>query len=322
MLFVAVYYDSAYCKREEVWKHEGHRRVGHNQDDRLLIVNADDFGMCHSANAGIQQLLEEGAISSATLMMPCGWAKEAADWSARHPQYDVGVHLTFTSEWSGYKWGPVTRHAAVRSLVTDEGYFPADCASFERQADPEHVRTEIISQIDMALSTGLQPTHLDNHMGSLYGLATGRDFLAVVLDICAEYGLPFRLPKSLPTVSRVTPEMAERSKAAVALAEAKGVVILDNLLGLPFELGEGETYESFKASMAQLLRRLQPGISEIIIHPAHVTDELKSIHGQWRKRGMEFDVFRDPDIRRVIEDEGIRLIRWADLRDVQRRLHR
>lgn len=293
--------------------------LGYRSDARLLIVNADDFGMCHAANEGIQQLLTEGAVSSATVMMPCGWAKEAVSWAASHPECDVGVHLTFTSEWPLYKWGPVTRDGGVSSLITGEGYFPADSLSVERNAEPREIRKEIESQIEMALNMGLSPTHLDNHMGSLYGLKTGTDFLDVVFEICAAYGMPFRLPRYTDIGLDIRPEAAKLAERRAAQADAKGVVILDYLLGLPFELGEGETYEKFRDSMASLLRSLKPGVSELIIHPSYVTDELKAINPEWRKRGMEFDVFRDPFIREVIAAEQIRMIRWTDLQDLQRR---
>ncbi|MCM3338466.1 polysaccharide deacetylase family protein [Paenibacillus sp. MER TA 81-3] len=290
--------------------------LGYQATDRLLIVNADDFGMCHATNEAIKQLLDEGAVSSATVMMPCGWAQDAAVWSAAHPQADVGIHLTFTSEWEGFKWGPVNRRGDTSSLVTAEGYFPSDCLAFEQQADLEQVRDEIIAQLEMAYAIGMNPTHLDNHMGSLYGLATGRDFLDIVFDVCAEYGLPFRLPKSIEGM-QLPPEMGPLALQRAEQAAAKGVVILDELLSLPYASQEGQSEEQMKAAMIALLRSLKPGLSEIIIHPSFITGELQAITPHWERRGMEFQLLLDPDMKQVIADEGIHLIRWADLRDVQ-----
>ncbi|CAM2986242.1 polysaccharide deacetylase family protein [Paenibacillus sediminis] len=294
------------------------QRLGYSSADRLLIINGDDYGMCHANNRAIQGLLSEGIISSATVMMPCTWAKEAVTWAASHPQYDVGVHLTFTSEWESYKWGPVTRNGEVSSLITEEGYFPQDSKTFELSADEEEVRAEIIHQIELAIQMGLNPTHLDNHMGSLYGLATGRDFLEIVFDICASYGLPFRMPRNIDIGIDVPSEMAEIAKLRAQQADEKGVIILDYLLGLPFQEVEGETYETFRYSMASLLHSLKPGVSEIILHPSVVTDELQAINPHFKKRGMEFELFRDPFIKQVIKEEGIHMIRWRDLRDLQR----
>lgn len=296
------------------------KALGYDEGERLLLVNADDYGLCHSVNSGIQQLLLDNTVSSATLMMPCGWAREAALWSARHPQIDVGVHFTFTSEWDLYRWGPVNRKGSTDSLVTNENYFPKDSKTFEQQADPEQVKQELIAQVEMALAMGMKPSHADNHMGSLYGLATGRNFLAIVLDVCASYGLPFRLPRYLLQENGqvAPPELAEQAKQLTKLADSKGVVILDYLVGLPFQLQDGEDYDSLKTSMQQLLKSLHPGVTELIIHPSLVTEELHAFHGQPLKRGMELELFRDSEIRQTLQDEGIRMIRWRELQKLQR----
>lgn len=296
------------------------KALGYSEKERLLLINADDFGLCHSVNSGIQQLLLDNIVSSATLMMPCGWAREAALWSARHPQIDVGIHLTFTSEWDFYRWGPVNRKGSTASLVTNEGYFPKDSKTFEQQADADQVRDELIAQIEMALAMGMKPTHADNHMGSLYGLATGRNFLPAVLDVCASYGLPFRLPRYLLQENGqiAPPELAEQAKQVAQLADAKGVVILDYLVGLPFQLQDGETFESLKTNMQLLLKGLHTGVTELIIHPSLVTEELTAFHGQPEKRGMELELFRDADIQQTLQEEGIRIIRWRELQKLQR----
>ncbi|MFD0958977.1 polysaccharide deacetylase family protein [Paenibacillus chungangensis] len=296
-------------------------RLGYHAEDRLLLVNADDYGLCHSVNVAVQEMLVLGAVSSATVMMPCAWAYEAAKWSAHHPQYDVGVHLTFTSEWGPYRWGPVTRTGDVSSLVTAEGYFPSDSRSVEETADTAQLKQEMKNQIEMAISLGMSPTHADNHMGSLYGLQTGRHFLADVLDVCAEYGLPFRLPRYVlqENGSIAPPDMQEQARQVAALADAKGVVILDYLVGLPFALGDGETYDALKGEMIALLGNLHAGVTELIIHPSKVTDELRSFHREPEKRGMEHRLFMDEDIKKVLQKEGIRLIKWSELQSLQQR---
>ncbi|REK77087.1 polysaccharide deacetylase family protein [Paenibacillus paeoniae] len=294
--------------------------LGYGADDRLLLINADDYGVCHSVNTAVQQLLTEGVISSATIMMPCGWAREAAHWSAAHPQFDVGVHLTLTSEWEPYSWGPVTQNGDVSSLTTDEGYFHPDVRSFEEHAESSQVKQELIHQIEKAIKLGVSPSHADNHMGSLYGLQTGKHFMPEVLDICAAYGLPFRLPRYVQVESGgiAPPELEAQARAIAALADSKGVVILDYLLGLSFQLQKGETFASFKSDMQQLLTTLKPGVTEVIIHPSHLTDELNAFHREPVKRGMELQIFRDADVRKTIEEQGIKLIRWSDLQRLQR----
>ncbi|WP_338551463.1 polysaccharide deacetylase family protein [Paenibacillus sp. KS-LC4] len=294
--------------------------LGYSSDERLLIVNADDYGLCDSVNKAVEQLLEERAVSSATIMMPCPAAREAARWSAQHQEHDVGVHFTFTSEWDNYRWGPVSKSEDVPSLLAEDGYFPKDSRTFELQADSEQVERELVAQIELALQLGMKPSHADNHMGSLYGLETGKHFLPIVFDVCAKYGLPFRLPRHLPgdRVQTASPELAEQAKQLGMLADSKGVIIPDYLVGLPFQLQAGETYVSFKEAMKQQLRSLKPGLTELIIHPSLVTDELFSFHGQPEKRGLEFQLFRDREIVQVLHGEGIRLVRWSELQRVQR----
>ncbi|MCQ6560121.1 polysaccharide deacetylase family protein [Paenibacillus mendelii] len=294
--------------------------LGYGPQDRLLIVNADDFGLCHSTNLGIERLLVDGVVSSATIMMPCGWAREAALWSARHPHLDVGVHYTFTSEWDAMKWGPVYRGGPTLSLVTAEGYFQRDVKRFERQAAASEVRCELAAQVEMALELGVNVTHADNHMGSLYGLQLGRHFLVEVFEVCAQYGLPFRLPRHLLLESGqvAPPVLAKQAREMAELADSMGVIVLDYLLGLPFRAAPGETYDVMKQQMLGILGNLHPGVTEIILHPSLVTEELTAFHGAPDRRGMEMELFRDPDIRQKLQAEGIIPIRWRDLRNLQR----
>ncbi|MWC28225.1 polysaccharide deacetylase family protein [Paenibacillus sp. MMS18-CY102] len=295
------------------------RALGYGEADRLLIINADDFGLCHSSNETISSLLVGGYVSSATLMLPCSWAREAALWGARHPDLDIGVHWTMTSEWDLYKWGPVCRTSPTSSLVTSEGYFPKDVKAFERQAEQAEVKAELIAQLEMALKLGIRPTHADSHMGSLYGLATGRDFLTVVFEVCAAYGLPFRLPRNLLTETGqvAPPELAEVALKRAEEAEAYGIVVLDYLLGLPFSEEPGETYEAYREQFIQLLVSLKPGVSEIIVHPAAATDELQAFHGQAAKRDWERRLLQDDAVLRTIEEQQLIRIGWRELQRLQ-----
>lgn len=295
-------------------------QLGYSEQDRLLIINCDDFGLSASFNEGIQQLLQARTVSSATVMLPCAYARAAASWSAANSQYDVGVHFTFTSEWDTYKWGPVTRNADVSSLVTKEGYFYADCQGFEQAASPSQVALELNHQIELALTLGMKPTHADSHMGSLYGLVTGRHFLLEVFDVCAHYGLPFRLPRFVnPAQQEVVPQAVEPQLRALAqLADQKGVVLIDYLIGLPFESTEGETTDGFLQQLTDYLKKLKPGVSELIVHPSAPSAELSYFHRHAGKRIIEWEALQRPELQQFLQDEGIKLIGWRELQDVQR----
>lgn len=289
-------------------------------NERFLIINADDFGMSHSTNQAVMQMTEAGAISSATVMVPCPWFQEAASYCKSNPQANIGIHLTFTSEWSKYKWGPVTRNSNVSSLITKEGYFPRKCEEVELNAIADDIRKEIRNQIELAISMGIKPTHLDNHMGSLYGLSYGNDFLEIIFDFCEEYDLPFRLPKYIGTeieknaASRVITMLKER----ISSAEKRGITILDYLISDSTGMYKTGDYEKVKNQVKKTIKNLKCGVSEIYIHPAFICDELKEITKSADKRQMEYNLFMDEEIRDTIKEENVSLISWKELYDIKK----
>ena len=302
-------------------------RLGLGADARAIILNADDLGMCRAANRAILPLLREGFLDSSTVMVPCPWAPDALAAAAADPGLDVGVHLVLTSEWTRYRWRPLT--GTGTSLVDDAGYFPGAVDVVERQARDEDVAAELAAQLNAALAAGVDVSHLDNHMGSVYGLATGRSFLPQVLELAAARGLPFRLPRSLDGLGAMgadpdAPGSQAILDAATAAADAAGVVILDRLWTHPFELaGEGtpdaEGYDAVKAGFLDLLRGVHPGVTEIFLHPMLHDDELRdAVDYAAPKRGYEERLLRDPDVAAVIADEGLVRVGWRDLRAVQR----
>ncbi|HHV81612.1 TPA: ChbG/HpnK family deacetylase [bacterium] len=287
-----------------------------SRNERYLIINADDLGMCHSSNEAIFKLFEDGFISSSTLMTPCPWVKEVAKYYRSHPDIDIGVHLTFTSEWKYYKWGPVTKNKIVDSLITEEGYFPERSEDVELRANREDVREEIKNQIDLAVKLGISPSHLDNHMGSLYGLTFGNSFLDIIFEFCQRYNFPFRLPKILDEeMKQGLPEAAiSNYEKMIDIADQNGIKLIDHLISYSFSLEDGEDYTSFKERVISILRNLKPGINELYIHPGLNTEELKAINPHWEKRYMEFKLYQDEKLWKVLQEEGIKLIRWKDLR--------
>ncbi|XEC93724.1 ChbG/HpnK family deacetylase [Paenibacillus tarimensis] len=129
-------------------------------------------------------------------MTTCEAANEAAALCRHMPSSHIGIHLTLTSS-ENLRIKPVYQKHSLDSLVTKDGYFPRDISQLEQHADPEQVRLELKAQINKALAMGIDPTHLDSHGGSVFGLAAGCDFLEVVLDLCEQYRLPFHLPRRI-----------------------------------------------------------------------------------------------------------------------------
>lgn len=296
-------------------------RLGLAPGARAIILNADDFGMCHAANTAIVDLLTTGSIDSTTVMVPCSWSPEALTFAASRTDLDVGVHLVLTSEWSRYRWRPLT--GTGTSLVDADGFFPVDVATVERSASDDDVAAELTAQLQAALTAGVDVTHLDNHMGSVYGLVTGRDFLRPVFELAARNGLPFRLPRRMDGVGEDAVLQAKLDEAAAA-ADAMGVVIIDRLWSHPFELlregePEEETYEQVRDGFIALLRAVPAGVTEIYLHPMIDDDELRAaVDFSAAKRGYELRLLTDPVVRQAIDDEALVRIGWRDLRDLQR----
>lgn len=296
-------------------------RLGLAPGARAIIINADDFGMCHAANTAIVELLTSGGADSSTVMVPCAWSPEALAFAASRTDLDVGVHLVLTSEWRRYRWRPLTGTATT--LVDADGFFPADVVAVEQGASDADVAAEIAAQLQAALDAGVDVTHLDNHMGSVYGLATGRDFLPQVYELAARHGLPFRLPRSMDGVG-VDPSLQQVLDEAAAAADALGVEIVDRLWSHPFELvGEGtpdeETYEQVRDGFIALLRAVPAGVTEIFLHPMVDDDELRAtVDFAAAKRGYERRLLADPAVLQAIDDEGLVRIGWRRLRDLQR----
>ena len=289
--------------------------LGFNSNDRVLIINADDFGMCHSENVATMDLLLYGSISSATIMTPCSWFSEAAEFCKNNPQADVGIHLTLTSEWKRYKWGSVASTDLVPSLLTYEGYFPEGTLYVELWASPFEVEIELRAQIEKALQFGIVPTHIDNHMATVYGLYTGKDFLDIVFDLSKQYGLPFRLPRNLPEyyIQQLPQERINKFHALADSLVAEGYVLPDHLHSINY----GNTYTETFSNYRDFLMNLQPGVTELYIHAAKESDEIKAITNAWRNRDFDYRIFMANEMKDLIDSLDIHLIGWRDLQELQ-----
>ena len=283
--------------------------------DKYLIINADDFGMCHAANAATFDLLEKGGITSATIMTPCGWAPEAIMWAKEHPQYAIGVHLTFTAEWKNYRWRPVSNAPAL-SLRDKDGYMHFHCDTFEANAKPEEVEAEIRAQVAFAKGFGFEPSHLDNHMGSLYGLEQKQCFLPLVFKICQEMGYPFRMMSQ--SYAGAPAELTGLIHQMGQLAISMGVPILDYLWEHSWSGEQSKSYEAFRDYMLERFHSCPDGIVETYIHPSLECEELKHTSSVWYRRVWEHRLFADPATRQHIESCGIKLINYRDLAAMRR----
>lgn len=290
-----------------------------NTNERYLIINADDFGMCHSTNQAIMKMYQDQVITSSSIMTVCPWYEEAAEFLRENQHLDVGIHLTFTSEWDLYKWGPIN-HNSTSSLMDEKGYFYNNCLDFEKTSTSDDVISEIKAQLHKAQQSDIILNNIDNHMGSLYGIMTGKSYLPEVLTISSELNLGFRFPKNMSEARKksVSPKMLNAMDAICHLAIEKSVPLIDYLVEYPFQLTENETYTSFKDSVINQLKDLKPGVSELYIHPSVESQEIMSINPSWKKRVMEYRLFYEDKLWNTIDREGIKVIKWNDLAQLQR----
>ena len=269
-------------------------RLGYAADARLLIVNCDDLGSSASANRATQAALATGMATSATLMVPCPWALDGVEKGAAG---GLGVHLTLTCEYPGYRWRALTGAA---SLHDDQGYMPATTQAVWAKADLADVRAECRAQIDQAHAWGVDVTHLDAHMGTMQ---VDPRYFALLVDLAADYDLPLRMwgPRA----------EQQLGFAGRAMAAARGLVFPDHM---------ASTWgKPAKPAFAKILAGLRPGVTEIYVHPVEDGPELRGYdpdHPQVRVDDL--DCVTDPALPGQIAAAGARLISFAPLRDLQR----
>jgi predicted glycoside hydrolase/deacetylase ChbG (UPF0249 family) len=280
-------------------------RLGYKTSDRLLIINGDDVGMCHTANLATIDCLEHGLMTSATIMVPCPWFPEIARYAKSHPEKDFGIHLVQTSEWQTYRWGPVTSRTSVPGLIDPNGYLWHETPDVYKHATPAEAESEARAQIKMALAAGIDVTHLDSHMGVMQ---YDHRFFASYVKLGKEFKLPLRMgdPEQFKQAGRL--ELREQTAAT-------GIVFPDHFVHETKRHGEAD-----KAFWLRVLAGLKPGVTELYFHAGMRTDELKAITNSWETRSTEHDLFTtDPDIRKCLEDHHIIRIGYRALRDLQRR---
>ncbi len=280
-------------------------------ETRYLILNADDYGMSQSTNEAVEDLFENGFITSTTLMTPCPWAEDGVARAKRNKKMRVGLHTTLTSEWTGYRWGPVSREA-VPSLLDAAGYMPRTVKELLKKSNPQDVQTELSAQMRFMMERDLPPTHLDNHMGSVYGLE-GPNYLEIIFTLCAPRRLGFRMPRSAEGFGIVPPELAAQVGMLNNMANSLGIGLLERLLEFGRPVTPSDTYETVLAQYIKAATEgCVPGVNEMFMHPALETPELKAIYPGWQMRVWEHRVLKDQAFKDALDAAGIVLTTWVD----------
>jgi predicted glycoside hydrolase/deacetylase ChbG (UPF0249 family) len=269
--------------------------LGYPSGSALLVITSDELGVTHASNGGVYESLRQGQATSAGLVVPGPWAREAA---ARYRGEDVGVHLTLNAEYDLYRWGPITH---CPSLLDGDGGFPRTLEDLWEHADTEEVRRECRAQIERAIYWGFDITHLSAHLGAL---ELRPEFFDVALDLAVEFRLPLRLP---PASDEKQVGFPFRS-----LAAAEGVISPDHLVRVP-------RTHSTRRAFDRLLSDLRPGVTEVVLRPALDTAELRAVAPDWPSRVDDHDLVLDArSLEDLLQRTGVTRIAYRSMRDLQR----
>lgn len=258
--------------------------------------------MAHSIDAAAIKALETGLVNSASIMVPCPWFPEIAAYARRHPDADLGLHLTLTSEWISYRWRPLL---GLSSLVDSRGYLSASEIDAAARMDPRQAEAEIRAQIARARAAGIDPTHLDSHMGTLY---QNKELFEVFLRVAREEKIPARISRA---------QAAAPFRAALLRPSD---VVIDEIITIDSTVPSDQWVQWYTSA----IKRIRPGITEIVFHPAYDDPEMQAItagHPHWGAawRQRDFDFFTSDEFRRLLRENNIRLVTWREVNALTRR---
>jgi chitin disaccharide deacetylase len=274
-------------------------RLGYKPSARLLVIHADDLGMNHSVNRATFEALEKGWVTSASILVPCPWFPEVVAWSKRHPDADLGIHQALNSEWTSFRWGPVSSKDKVPTLLDSDGYFPLDTPAVTQNAKLSEVETELRAQIDRAREAGIPVTHLDSHMGALFGSAN-------LFSLYQKMGCTYRLP------------ILEARAGTHAPPEGVSPPPEEVLVEKVIEIEPGVAPQNWASWYQEQLKQLGPGVYEVIVHLAYDDEEMRGAtydHPDWGAawRQRDLDMMKSPQFHQFLKEQGFVLVGWRDL---------
>lgn len=273
--------------------------LGYPADSKLLIVHADDLAVAHSVDIASFDALDKNGVTSASIMVPCPWLNEVAAYAKTHPNADLGLHLTLTSEWKNYRWGPVESKDKVASLLDPSGYLWPETGPAAQNIKAEEAEREIRAQLERAIAVGIHPTHLDSHMGVLFARP---DLFAAYVKVAHDYHLPF-------LAVRVADERAK----LLSLLSEKDAIVDSIVMANP-----AAHADQWKEFYETAIKNLKPGLTEMIVHLGHDDAELQAVTidhpdfgSAWRQRDYVF--VTSPEFKKALAENHIVLIHWRDL---------
>jgi predicted glycoside hydrolase/deacetylase ChbG (UPF0249 family) len=288
------------------------KKLGFSSRDRVVIVHVDDVGMCLSSIEAFFELYDFGTISSGALMAPCPWFPEVAARCAARPEVDVGIHATLTSEWKGYRWGPLSTRDPRSGLLDMGGYFPRSSEEVQAKGDAEAAARELATQTAMVYAAGVDPTHIDSHMAAV----AHEKFMEAYVAQAEAHKIPPMLPNPDSAVfAKIVPDAERRARFAAYLRMLgeRGMPLMDSIVAMPLDEPKDQT-----ETVRRLFGSLPEGLTHFILHASTDSPELRAITPDWESRVWNYRTMHSDEVKRIIEREGVVLIGYRALRDAMR----
>ncbi len=294
-------------------------KLGYPKDAKVLILHIDDVGMSYDSNLGAIKAMEEGVANSLSMMMPCSWIPGFFKYLEKHPETDAGLHLTLTSEWDNYRWGPLAGKPAVPGLVDKEGALWPSVMATATNASADEIETEIRAQLDRSRSMGWEPTHLDSHMGTLFAK---QDFLMRYLKVGMEENIPVMFPGGHNTMIMETAGSTGLTKEmTTTIGEqlwAAGLPVLDDLHNISYgwkgtdEMSKSDLQRYKTEKYIESLKALQPGLTMVIMHCTWPTEVFEHISESGQTREGDLLAMMSPELKKYIVENNIVLTTWRE----------
>lgn len=285
-------------------------RLGFAPDDRVVIVHCDDIGMCQASVAAFSRLYPVGIVSSGAVMVPCSWFPAAMQLTVGNPEIDLGVHLTFTSEWESYRWGPISTREQASGMLDGGGYFYRTSLQAQENIDAAFAYLEMEAQIKRMIQADFRPSHIDTHMGTV----AHPKFMQAYIELALKYRLPlmmFRLDEAGWKSTGMDSETASVAAHLVKTLESLGVPLLDQMASMPLDHSENRM-ETARA----LFTNLPKGLTHFILHPSIDSPEIRFIAADWQARVADYQTFCEQGLQEFLNDEGIHIIGYRQLQEL------
>lgn len=305
-------------------------RLGFPKGARVLILHVDDAGMSFDSNMGAEEALTKGVSTSTSVMMTCPWVPGFVEFLKSHPEIDAGLHLTLTSEWTSYRWGPLAGKKNVPGLVDKQGDLWPSVSQVVAHATPDEVETEMAAQLDRARTMGFEPTHLDTHMGTVYG---SPEFLMRYLKLGMKNHIPVMLPGGADILIQSQMKFPDATIAQMRVLGKMlwdaGLPVLDDLHNysydwiIPADIASDEKkLDEYKTNKyIEALKTLKPGLTMMIMHCTDTGPEFKYISDSGPTRKGDLLAMLNPAFKKALADQGIILTTWREVKQRRDKLN-